>query len=82
MTRSAITGGGLRAGRRLPLPARGARRSGGARQVGYRKITLWTNDVLRAARHIYAKAGVRVVRRGPHRRFGHDLVEDTWELAL
>jgi DNA-binding MarR family transcriptional regulator/N-acetylglutamate synthase-like GNAT family acetyltransferase len=53
-----------------------------ARQVGYRKITLWTNDVLRAARHIYEKAGFQVVHRGPHHSFGHDLVEETWELTL
>src|SRR5262249_41206557 len=28
-----------------------------ARQVGYRKVRLWTNSVLVAARYIYAKAG-------------------------
>ena len=33
------------------------------RQVGYRKIVLWTNDVLVAARHIYQKAGFRRVRK-------------------
>jgi len=53
-----------------------------ARQAGYCKITLWTNDVLHAARHIYAKAGFRVVQSGAHHSFGHDLVEETWEMEL
>ncbi len=53
-----------------------------ARQAGYRKLTLWTNDVLTAARHIYQKAGFRVVKSGPHHSFGHNLVEETWELDL
>ncbi len=53
-----------------------------ARQAGYRKITLWTNDVLHAARHIYEKAGFRCVEREPHHSFGQDLVGENWELAL
>ena len=53
-----------------------------ARDVGYRKITLWTNSVLRAARHIYRSAGFRMVHRERHRSFGHDLVGETWELEL
>ena len=53
-----------------------------ARQAGYRKITLWTNSILRAARHIYEKAGFRLVHQEKHRSFGHDLVGETWERPL
>ncbi len=53
-----------------------------ARRAGYRKIRLWTNDVLVAARHIYQKAGYRLVETEPHHSFGHDLVGETWELDL
>ena len=53
-----------------------------ARRSGYRKIVLWTNSVLEAARAIYAKAGYRKVASEPHLGFGHRLVGETWELAL
>jgi DNA-binding MarR family transcriptional regulator/GNAT superfamily N-acetyltransferase len=53
-----------------------------ARRAGYRKITLWTNSVLHAARHVYQKAGYRLVHQEAHRSFGHDLIGETWELAL
>lgn len=53
-----------------------------ARQTGYRKITLWTNSILLAARRIYEKAGFRLVASERHRSFGHALVRETWELRL
>ncbi len=51
-------------------------------RAGYRKITLWTQSILDAARHIYRRAGFRVVKRERHESFGHRLVGETWELSL
>jgi DNA-binding MarR family transcriptional regulator/N-acetylglutamate synthase-like GNAT family acetyltransferase len=54
-----------------------------ARQVGYRKIILWTNTILDAARHIYRTAGYRLVDTSAvERRFGKDMTFETWELSL
>jgi len=53
-----------------------------ARQAGYKKITLWTNSVLLAARSIYQKAGYELVKSETHHSFGKDLVGETWELKL
>jgi len=53
-----------------------------ARQAGYRKITLWTQAILGAARHIYRKAGFKLVKRERHQSFGYKLTGETWELTL
>jgi GNAT superfamily N-acetyltransferase len=53
-----------------------------SRRSGYRKITLWTQSLLVAARHIYETAGFRLAASEPHHSFGHDLVGEHWELAL
>ena len=68
---------GLGIGRRLVAECIGF-----ARDAGYRGITLWTNDVLIAARSIYQQAGFHLVARVPHRDFGPPMVGEDWELAL
>lgn len=53
-----------------------------ARAAGYRKITLWTHQSLRAARHLYEEAGFELVAAVKSHSFGQDLVDETWELDL
>jgi DNA-binding MarR family transcriptional regulator/ribosomal protein S18 acetylase RimI-like enzyme len=53
-----------------------------ARDRGYRKIRLWTQESLVAARRIYAAAGFKLTESKPHRSFGKDLVGEYWELTL
>jgi DNA-binding MarR family transcriptional regulator/N-acetylglutamate synthase-like GNAT family acetyltransferase len=53
-----------------------------ARQARYRRITLWTQSHLAAARHIYEKMGFTLTAEEPHHSYGLDLVSETWELAL
>jgi DNA-binding MarR family transcriptional regulator/GNAT superfamily N-acetyltransferase len=53
-----------------------------ARRSGYRRITLWTNDVLLGARRIYERAGFVCDRREPHHSFGRDLVGEYWSRDL
>lgn len=53
-----------------------------ARSRGYKKMLLWTNSGLEAARAIYAKRGFTLMKSEPYRGFGHDLVGETWLLKL
>lgn len=53
-----------------------------ARQAGYKRITLWTQASLFAARGIYKAAGFRLVKSEPMPNFGADLISETWELTL
>jgi len=50
-----------------------------ARQAGYKKITLWTQSHLGAARRIYKDAGFHLVHKKKHHSFGLDLVAETWD---
>ena len=54
-----------------------------ARDTGYRRLTLWTQRDLDAARRLYQAAGFRRVASTPQANFGRkDLVAETWELSL
>jgi DNA-binding MarR family transcriptional regulator/GNAT superfamily N-acetyltransferase len=54
-----------------------------ARGAGYKKIILWTQSELTAARRIYENAGFELVGKEKHQSWGRkDLVAETWELKL
>jgi DNA-binding MarR family transcriptional regulator/N-acetylglutamate synthase-like GNAT family acetyltransferase len=53
-----------------------------AREKGYRKLVLWTQSCLGAARAIYKAAGFRLVKRESHAEFGVRLTGEYWELEL
>ena len=53
-----------------------------ARRRGYRKMVLWTQNNLTAARGIYARTGFKLVRKSRHRDFGPPVVGEYWELKL
>ena len=53
-----------------------------ARRCGYRKLVLWTQSELAAARGIYEKAGFRLVSKEPHNSFGKSLTGEYWQLQL
>jgi DNA-binding MarR family transcriptional regulator/predicted N-acetyltransferase YhbS len=53
-----------------------------ARESGYRKIVLWTQRNLHAARAIYRATGFRKRGEERHHSFGAKLVAETWELDL
>jgi N-acetylglutamate synthase-like GNAT family acetyltransferase len=54
-----------------------------ARQAGYKKMILWTQSELHAARHLYQEAGFKRVDEKRHESWGReDLVAEVWELKL
>jgi DNA-binding MarR family transcriptional regulator/N-acetylglutamate synthase-like GNAT family acetyltransferase len=53
-----------------------------ARETRYRKLVLWTQSNLDAARTIYRRCGFRLVRSEPHSSFGVPLTGEYWELRL
>jgi GNAT superfamily N-acetyltransferase len=53
-----------------------------ARQAGYRRLVLWTNDVLVSARRIYQAVGFQLLDEDEHHSFGHHLVGQNWALDL
>lgn len=53
-----------------------------AREAGYRRMTLWTNDVLVPARALYQRLGFVMTASEAYRGFGQDLVGETWERDL
>ena len=53
-----------------------------ARAAGYKRIVLWTQSTLTAARKLYVNEGYQLIKQEPHHSFGKDLVGETWELAL
>ncbi|MFW5416179.1 MarR family transcriptional regulator [Nocardiopsis sp. CNT-189] len=53
-----------------------------AREAGYRRMTLWTQSCLTAARSIYARAGFTLRESRPHRDFGDGLVSEVWDREL
>jgi DNA-binding MarR family transcriptional regulator/GNAT superfamily N-acetyltransferase len=53
-----------------------------ARQAGYKRIALWTQSELRAARCVYKQAGFRLLQKKPHHSWGKNLVSEIWQLEL
>jgi GNAT superfamily N-acetyltransferase len=53
-----------------------------ARACGYRRITLWTHQVLTPARHIYQRAGFTLTSSEARRNFGQNVVSEHWDLVL
>jgi DNA-binding MarR family transcriptional regulator len=53
-----------------------------ARQAGYKRVVLWTQSSLTAARKLYVKEGYELIKQEPHHSFGKDLVGETWQLDI
>ena len=53
-----------------------------ARQAGYRRIVLWTNSRLGAARHIYESFGFQLLKEEPHESFEDGSLGQYWALEF
>jgi DNA-binding MarR family transcriptional regulator/GNAT superfamily N-acetyltransferase len=53
-----------------------------ARADGYKKITLWTHSVLTTARHVYEKAGFKLMRSEKHKSWGKPVTSEHWDMEL
>jgi GNAT superfamily N-acetyltransferase len=53
-----------------------------ARTAGYKRVVLWTVNLLSAAGYIYGQAGFKVVQKQAAHRFGADMIDQTWELEF
>lgn len=68
---------GLGVGKRLVAECVGF-----SRECGYKTVTLWTQQMLLSARHIYQAAGFRLVKEERHAMFGPEMTGETWDLTL
>ena len=55
---------------------------GFARRAGFRRMRLWTNHPLLAARRVYLSKGFTLVREERHHSFGVDLIGQVYERGL
>jgi ribosomal protein S18 acetylase RimI-like enzyme len=53
-----------------------------AKKTGYKRVQLWTQSELTAARNIYRAAGFKIIGTEGHESFGKKLDAEVWELAL
>lgn len=53
-----------------------------ARDAGYARIVLWTEDVLTTARALYRRAGFTLISSAPNTAFGAHSTSETWELVF
>lgn len=53
-----------------------------AREAGYVRVRLWTQNVLVSARRLYAKKGYKLVSSEDHGVFGEGHCGECWELVL
>jgi len=53
-----------------------------ARRAGYKRLRLWTQANLKAARHLYKETGFELIEQEKHTKFGPELTGETWELKL